>query len=232
MESTTEENDYRIRNKKLINHDKIAETSITFIGCGGIGSYTIPEIVRMGFTKLIVYDDDNVGPENIGVQNFYPYEIGKNKAEALAERIKRDFDIEIKPIARRFNGNTKIVTDILISGVDSMNSRDIIWKKGALKSRNLRLYIDGRMSSQANDVYCVDMIESDLEQYEKSLFSDDKALREECTAKSIPYTPMNIASNILKQIKHYVNNEKNNYIIITDLEHEPFVQVVNQQRKE
>lgn len=65
---------------------------IHIIGCGAVGSTIAENLVRLGLTKITLYDFDVVEPHNIANQMFRSIDIGKNKAEALAEML-----IDINP---------------------------------------------------------------------------------------------------------------------------------------
>lgn len=74
---------------------------IHIIGCGAVGSTVAENLVRLGLTKLTLYDFDTVEPHNVANQMFREIDIGKSKVEALAEiisdinpDIKRDLRLE------------------------------------------------------------------------------------------------------------------------------------------
>ena len=74
------------------------ELNITIIGCGGTGSFAAESICRLltgTDYQLHLIDPDNVESRNTLRQNFYPSEIGLNKAEALARRLARNFGVPI-----------------------------------------------------------------------------------------------------------------------------------------
>jgi len=78
--------------------------AVMIVGCGGIGSYVAPNIVRMisnhtssrmRATKIIFADPDIVEQKNITRQNFSNADVGKNKAQALADRYSAVFGVPI-----------------------------------------------------------------------------------------------------------------------------------------
>ena len=74
------------------------DLSIAVIGCGGTGSFAAESICRLltgTRYKLHLIDPDTVESRNTLRQNFYPPEIGLNKAEALARRLARHFGVPI-----------------------------------------------------------------------------------------------------------------------------------------
>ncbi|MFA5252993.1 MAG: ThiF family adenylyltransferase, partial [Phycisphaerae bacterium] len=73
---------------------------VILIGCGGTGAILAEHLCRMiaGYKlkcELVIYDGDTVEQNNIKRQNFYPYEIGQNKAEAIALRLAGKYGLKI-----------------------------------------------------------------------------------------------------------------------------------------
>lgn len=77
-------------------------TKILIIGCGGTGSRLVPLLAQ--FVKacpwvhepeMTLVDDDIVEDKNLLRQNFISTDVGKYKAEVLAQRYSRAFDIKI-----------------------------------------------------------------------------------------------------------------------------------------
>lgn len=68
------------------------DARVHIIGCGSVGSTVAENMVRMGVTKLTLWDFDTVEAHNIVNQMFRQKDIGKLKVEAL-----RDLLIEINP---------------------------------------------------------------------------------------------------------------------------------------
>jgi PRTRC genetic system ThiF family protein len=80
---------------------------IALVGCGGTGGYALTHIAQLAYhmralglpeTRIIVIDGDVVEEKNILRQNFYPRDIGRNKAEVLAFRASADFGLAIEAI--------------------------------------------------------------------------------------------------------------------------------------
>lgn len=122
-------------------------TNILLIGCGGTGSYIIPNLVRLIANSkqpicLTIADADLVENKNLVRQNFIKSDVGKNKAEALAKRYSAAFGIQIQFIPKyletaedvgnalrnasangvAFGGQTPLV----ISCVDNIKSRSFM----------------------------------------------------------------------------------------------------------
>ena len=68
------------------------DARVHIIGCGSVGSTVAENLVRMGVTKLTLWDFDTVEAHNIVNQMFRQKDIGRLKVEALRELL-----IEINP---------------------------------------------------------------------------------------------------------------------------------------
>lgn len=100
------------------------------IGCGGTGSILAEHLCRMisGFKlncMLVLYDGDRVKEENITRQNFAAYEIGANKAAALALRLSGQFGIEAAFYDKHFQEKS-LTGDLVITATDNLVSRKIV----------------------------------------------------------------------------------------------------------
>lgn len=86
-----------------ICHNRTMGLNIFVIGCGGTGSYLIPNLARLLSVKqvdgviprLFLCDADIVEEKNLLRQNFVRSDIGKNKASVLALRYSKAFGIPI-----------------------------------------------------------------------------------------------------------------------------------------
>lgn len=60
---------------------------IHIIGCGSVGSTLAELLARFGLTRFTLYDFDQVESHNIVNQMFTEKDVGKDKVDAVAERI-------------------------------------------------------------------------------------------------------------------------------------------------
>src|SRR5438132_11519584 len=71
---------------------------VVLVGCGGTGGFLAEAVCRLRIgrpARLFLVDMDRVEPSNVGRQVFDRSEIGRFKAEVLAERLSRRFGQEI-----------------------------------------------------------------------------------------------------------------------------------------
>ena len=96
---------------RLIERDSL---SLALVGCGGTGSWLAPTIVRTArlliekFNKavrVVFVDPDVVEPKNCYRQNFAEFEVGLNKAEALAMRYGLAWGVDVLALSKPFNAD-------------------------------------------------------------------------------------------------------------------------------
>jgi molybdopterin/thiamine biosynthesis adenylyltransferase len=68
----------------------LSAATVLCIGAGGLISHIAPTLARKGVGRLILLDRDIVESSNLNRQRFYPGDIGKNKAVALARNLKHE----------------------------------------------------------------------------------------------------------------------------------------------
>lgn len=188
-----------IRQKDIIPSNVLME-SITIIGAGAIGSFTCLSLAKMGFENITVFDFDNIEEENMNCQFYRQGDIGKNKVDALKEQIKDFTGVNILAFNDRYRGGD--FQGIVISAVDNMYTRRLIWES---QGKNTRMVIDPRMGAENGLLYTMDpKVKRDRISYEKTLYSDDQALHEPCTAKSTTYCALLLSGLVAKTVKDIV----------------------------
>jgi hypothetical protein len=188
-----------LRQQDAVNMDRLTQLGITVIGAGAIGSTTCVWLGKMGACGLQVWDADFVQSHNWSNQMFRDEDVGRLKVDALGD------------IMESFGGHTpntcaaeyvdQPLSEVVISGVDSMKSRMTIWRT-VRKSPEVRLYLDARMGLETL-VVCATrpQIKEDRLKYANSLYVDADALAEPCTARSVCYTPLMATAVLCNLVK-------------------------------
>jgi PRTRC genetic system ThiF family protein len=150
---------------------------IIMLGAGGTGGHVAPHLYRLlhaleRYTKVIVCDGDIVEEKNLVRQNFISADLGRNKAQVLAERYASAFGLEISYIPDFIEDENRLAElvnpeiylpspysyrekegiSILLGCVDNNRSRQLchqIFKS----SRNL-IYIDSGNGEHTGQVVC------------------------------------------------------------------------------
>jgi molybdopterin/thiamine biosynthesis adenylyltransferase len=187
---------YLTRQAELITKEQ-RDTQITIIGAGAVGSFTSLALAKMGYAKQLVIDFDKIDPENMNCQFYRTSDIDMPKVVALKMLVKDFTDTDIDTEYREIGPTDTVRSDIVISAVDSMKVRRHLFETSACK-----YLIDPRMGAEYATLRVVDMSnEEDKKNYAKSLYSDDEAVQERCTAKSTMYTVLLLSGQIAKAVK-------------------------------
>lgn len=207
----------RNRQSDLVD-ENILNTYITVVGAGAIGSFTVLALAKCGFNRIEVFDNDTVEEHNIPNQ-FYPLDsIGAHKVRVLRDMVKRFTGVEMHAVMSRFNKDTTAVGGIVISAVDNMESRKIIYNKhkGFPSSRGL---IDGRMGGNQLEVYTCDMTDKKSKSfYKKTLWTDEETADVPCTQRAVIYNVLTISSWIVNQVRLLLSKKHFQRELILDLE--------------
>lgn len=79
------------------------KTRLVIVGVGGTGGYVLQQVARLVYglpehtrPPIVLVDGDKVEEKNLLRQYFLPQDVGRNKAQALAERYGRAYGIDIR----------------------------------------------------------------------------------------------------------------------------------------
>jgi len=150
---------------------------IIMLGAGGTGGHIAPHLYRLlhtleRHTKVIICDGDIVEDKNLVRQNFINDDLGRNKAQVLAERYASAFGLEIsyipdfiedeawlaelvKPDKYHVNPNSYKIDEglsILIGCVDNNRSRQLCHQ--VFKVADNLIYIDSGNGEYTGQVIC------------------------------------------------------------------------------
>ncbi|MDO4611926.1 MAG: ThiF family adenylyltransferase [Candidatus Saccharibacteria bacterium] len=196
---------------KFFDPDSFA-WDVHIIGAGGIGNMVVMLLAKMGVQKIHLWDDDNFelrnGPTEVAYSEKF---VGKPKvdvAEKTIEFLVGDH-CEIIKHYERVTKKTKL-SGIVISGVDSMASRQVIWQAIKECFLDVALYIDAR--SAGEEIAIFNVLPSDFEAceiYEKDwLFDDSEASQLACGARNIGYISTLIASIVAANLTKFEQGEE------------------------
>jgi len=175
------------------------------IGCGAVGSFTALALSKMGVGAVTLYDGDSVEEHNLPVQFFTNADLGRPKVEALADQLRAMTECVVTAIPEAYDGQQ--LSGVVISAVDSMTARRHIWRR-VRGRREIPLYLDSRMGALVGQVLTVHPGSPIEEQaYRRTLHSQQEALREPCTARSVIFTVLGIASIVAGVVRAHVVGE-------------------------
>src|SRR5687768_2873952 len=183
----------RSRQQDLFRPDQ-ALSAVTLIGAGGVGSAIGLLLAKMGVPELTVFDFDLVEGHNLPSQLYRREDIGRPKAEALAEIAKSFADGQIDARAERYADQP--LSGLVISAVDSMDVRLSIWERLRFNA-DVELYVDTRMGANLAVIHCVRPCDpDDVKRYERHLYPSSEASDVPCTARAIVYNTFGVASMV------------------------------------
>jgi hypothetical protein len=188
---------------------------ITVVGTGGIGSWTVFNLSRIGHS-LILCDNDRCDATNVtGGQMFRNSDIGTEKVFAI-QKIVREFGCtnQIDAISELFSEDIGC-TPITITGLDNMKARKQVfesWENLLNNSEDKEnfLFIDGRLTMELNETFAIrGDIPEQIENYKTNWLFDDSEVEDlACTAKQTTFMAMNIASLITASVCNFLTNLK------------------------
>ena len=126
------------------NVEKIKKANVCIFGVGGVGSYALEALARIGVGKLTIIDKDEIDITNVNRQLIATVDnVGKPKVEQAEKRIK-SINPEIQVIAIKDNIDSsnidKYITaeyDYVIDAIDSVDSKIAIIQ--ACKQKSIKV---------------------------------------------------------------------------------------------
>ena len=182
-----------VRQQDILPPDKLSKLSITVIGCGAVGSFTVLTLAKMGITDITVYDGDTVEEHNLPNQWYRPDQLGMNKTDALWNIIHNFTGVELKANAYHYERET--LRGIVICCVDTMDTRSKLWRE--VKKYEPELYIDTRMGAEVGKVLVVHpSLPNSCRKYGEDLYPSSEAFQAPCTAKATVYCAAGLAAYV------------------------------------
>lgn len=195
----------------------VSDLSISLVGCGGIGAASALVLSKMGVDGLVLYDGDTVDEVNLPTQFHRLSDLGRSKADAVADLVAEfSDDTIVEAWPKRITGEDALHDRIVISAVDSIQARKDIWQ--AVKNGRVRWYLDARMAAEEFHLFRVDM-KGDISWYDAMLAGEDDAHVPDlaCTAKATIYCAAIAAGQIGMAVKAIATGEEFPRILIHNI---------------
>ena len=201
------------RQSDLVPNEIAKATSVSVIGVGAVGSHVLEVLTKVGITNITMYDYDTVERHNVANQGFGLDEVGLLKTEAVRLRLLRTTGVDVKVVEGKIEESFPFDTDIVISAVDSMAVRKLLWEGVSDLRSTTQLWIDGRMGALYGVVFSIpleDMRKVGL--YSATLHSDAEGIQAPCSAKATIFCPWWMASMMGATVmKHVAGIEQPTY---------------------
>lgn len=174
---------------------------------GATGSFVAMELARMGCPVLNIYDFDDVEIHNIPNQYYDTGDLGKLKAEALAEKLQainpnivvNIFTSAVLPAQDDEHPGIDQMAGYVFLLVDSMKIRKELWT-AAKANKNIVHCWESRLGSDQARVYSLDMSVKDFSKYEVDFYDDDNAETSAC-GTSITVLPIVLQTASLMMVQ-------------------------------
>lgn len=194
------------RQKDIFDPSKHKET-ISLIGCGSVGSFSAIALSKMGCKLTDIYDSDTIESHNLPNQFYKINQLSLRKSKSLA-LLLNDFSGEMPTPRDNLLEKELLNTDIVISAVDSMAARKLIWEN-VKASKKVRFYIDSRMGGRIFSLFSVDMKkQQNIRDYETTLVDDSQTAELRCTERTIIFNVLGLASFICNSVSDFLNKKE------------------------
>ncbi len=111
---------------------RLGAARVLVVGCGALGSHTAAALLRAGVRRLTLVDRDIVEVHNLHrVALFTDSDVGRPKAEALAERLREidpgaEIGVHIAHFGPREAEDLVPGADLVVDGLDNMETRYLL----------------------------------------------------------------------------------------------------------
>ena len=189
-----------LRYSGIVNPTDLLNANILIVGVGAIGRQVALQLAAMGVQAIEVCDPDEVEEANMGAQGYRPDQLGEPKVKAIIEDMKAinpdgDYFAHATLYHRKDLDLDVMDPTAIFCCVDCMDARRQIWADAVGSEIP---FFDTRMSGLAMQTYaCVNSIS--LAAYGNTLFSNEEAHPEPCTARSVLFTSNIVAGLAVSQ---------------------------------
>jgi molybdopterin/thiamine biosynthesis adenylyltransferase len=124
-----------VRNLQALSeaeYNMLRTKKVAVIGCGGLGGYLIEMLARLGIGSILAVDGDVFEATNLNRQLLSaPEMIGKSKAWAAAERIRRinpDVSVSVAEVFLNEENAVSLIGgyDVVLDGLDNIDARKVL----------------------------------------------------------------------------------------------------------
>ncbi len=194
----------QFRMSDIIPADKLAEIDIAIIGVGAIGRNVALQLAQIGAARFKLIDPDTIEELNVGPQGHWPADIGADKVAAVARDIMllNPDIVSCETVTDIYKPGQLDAETVLFACVDSMAARREIFEA---ESEHFHFFCDGRMAAEICRIHTADPTDAkSMEVYADSLYTDEQALDEPCTAKSTCYCATIAAGLMVAQFSQWL----------------------------
>ena len=181
-----------LRYSGIVNPAALINSHILIVGVGAIGRQVALQLAAMGTGSIELCDMDTVEEANLGAQGYRPDQLGLSKVGATRHDIEA-----INSDGQYYDHHCRFDSDFFVGDythvficVDCMTARNQIAESCVVEGVS---FTDTRMSGLNAQAYYVDRFNDGYAKYASTLFTNEQAHPEPCTARSVIFTSNIIA---------------------------------------
>ena len=199
-------------NQAILFDPKSFTFPVHIVGAGSIGSTVLFALSAIGVSEIHLWDADVLERHNTPTQPIYRAmsDNGTPKVSAAADFIKRQ-ELSTKLVLHQefVDGETPL-DGVVISGVDSMDSRQKIWRAVKANLANVPLYVDGRLGGERLTLYTFLPTDWEFRKYYESrcLFDYSAGDQLPCGGRNIIGPPLAMAAIIAENLTLWHRQEE------------------------
>lgn len=177
---------------------------LVVFGAGSVASMAVLGAAKMGMKDIVVWDGDVVESHNTPMSLYAPSDVGRLKVDALQERVHTLTGVMINTHAKYF-ARGDIRNCMVLAAVDTMKARRAIWR-AVRKTDTVPLMFDTRTAATYVEVLTIQPFKKgDILRYERLLFPESEAVRQNCGMHGIIFASMQAAVTVTANIANYCN---------------------------
>lgn len=206
------------RQELILDQDVARSANVNVIGAGTVGSNVAVGVGKLGIGNLSIWDHDAVEPHNLPSQRFGLLDLGRNKAEALADQIQAISDhANVTAYPDKFLGDSFLPDGVTIMAVDDMDARQSIMQSSILNFPNIPLVMDFRMGGNFLTVYAFNPTDQDkIRSYAGHNHSNEEAAEIPCGGRTVSYIGDMAGFIGANYVRLHLNDMKVPFITIVD----------------
>ena len=197
----------------------VFDPRVTIIGAGGIGSWVTITLAKLGVRRFVVYDSDAVEEHNLGSTPYHMSSLAEKKVGVLKPIAEHyGFGVKFRGVTKKFNGSKLPPTDVLISAVDSMEARRMLFK--AAVEQKINFFIDGRIGGENLRVYSVRPTDTeDRKFYRLTTKKSIIVAHLPCTGQQCIDIGLAVSSLIVRSFRNWIAREEYVPEVIAKISH-------------
>lgn len=204
--------------KRIVSHARqadildpalAADTHITILGMGTVGSNVAVELARLGIGSLHLIDFDKVEPHNLPSQRFNLSDLDRNKAEAAADQVKAVSHCDVTFSTDKLLGGEFLPDGPVLMAMDSNEARMAMVQQSLKFRPNHPIVFDFGMGANHMQIFTMDPSNTtQIKTWETFMDPSMAAEPLPCGGRTVSYVGAGIGCFGANHIRKFLNKEK------------------------